>query len=321
MADNLTLNAGTGGATLAADDIAGTHHQRVKIQHGADGSATDVSSASPLPVDGSGVTQPVSHAALTELAAAIDTEVQCDIVGALPAGTNAIGKLAANSGVDIGDVDVTSCALPTGASTSAKQDTIIGHLDGVEGLLTTIDGDTGTIAGAVSGTEMQVDVVGALPAGTNAIGKLAANSGVDIGDVDVLSIAAGSNLIGNVGIGVRTSGGVTPYKSLDLDESEEEVKATAGQVYFIHAMNLSNAKRYLKFYNDTAANVSVGTTVPVLTFVLGTPGDTNGAGFTLAIPNGIAFSAAITIAATTGFADNDTGAPGANEVIVNVGYN
>lgn len=35
----------------------------------------------------------------------------------------------------------------TGLATSAKQDTIIGHLDGVEGLLTTIDGDTGTLAG------------------------------------------------------------------------------------------------------------------------------------------------------------------------------
>lgn len=42
---------------------------------------------------------------------------------ALPAGTNAIGKLTANSGVDIGDVDVTSCALPTGASTLAEQQT------------------------------------------------------------------------------------------------------------------------------------------------------------------------------------------------------
>ncbi len=57
-------------------------------------------------------------------------------------------------------------SLPTGASTSANQTTIIGHLDGVEGLLTTIDADTGnistkidTIAGAVSGTEMQVDVL------------------------------------------------------------------------------------------------------------------------------------------------------------------
>ena len=48
--------------------------------------------------------------------------------------------------------------------------------------------------------QLQVDIVGALPAGTNAIGKLAANSGVDIGDVDVTSIAAGDNNIGNVDI-------------------------------------------------------------------------------------------------------------------------
>ncbi len=41
---------------------------------------------------------------------------------------------------------------------------------------------------------------GALPAGTNAIGKLAANSGVDIGDVDVTSIAAGTNRIGMVAL-------------------------------------------------------------------------------------------------------------------------
>jgi hypothetical protein len=45
---------------------------------------------------------------------------------------------------------------------------------------------------------LQVDVVGALPAGTNAIGKLAANSGVDIGDVDVTSISAGENHLGQV---------------------------------------------------------------------------------------------------------------------------
>jgi hypothetical protein len=40
----------------------------------------------------------------------------------------------------------------------------------------------------------------------------------------------------------------------------------------------------------------------------------------ISIPNGIAFGTAITIAATTGVADNDSGAPGANEVIVNLGY-
>ncbi len=44
------------------------------------------------------------------------------------------------------------------------------------------------------------EITAALPAGTNAIGKLAANSGVDIGDVDVASIAAGDNNIGNVDV-------------------------------------------------------------------------------------------------------------------------
>lgn len=70
------------------------------------------------------------------------------ITNALPAGTN-----------NIGDVDVLSSALPTGASTSANQTTVIGHLDGVETLLGTIDADTSTLAGAVAGTEMQVDVL------------------------------------------------------------------------------------------------------------------------------------------------------------------
>lgn len=74
MADNTVLNTGSGGDTIATDDIGGVKHQRVKIEHGADGSATDVSTASPLPVtlantganstavkvDGSAVTQPVS---------------------------------------------------------------------------------------------------------------------------------------------------------------------------------------------------------------------------------------------------------------------
>lgn len=54
MADNTQLNVGTGGDLIASDDIAGVKHQRVKVEFGADGSATDVSSASPLPVTVSG---------------------------------------------------------------------------------------------------------------------------------------------------------------------------------------------------------------------------------------------------------------------------
>jgi hypothetical protein len=49
MTDNTTLNPGSGGDVIASDDIGGVKHQRVKIEHGADGSATDVSNSAPLP--------------------------------------------------------------------------------------------------------------------------------------------------------------------------------------------------------------------------------------------------------------------------------
>lgn len=50
MADNTILNTGTGGDTIASDDIGGVKHQRVKVEFGGDGVATDVSTANPLPV-------------------------------------------------------------------------------------------------------------------------------------------------------------------------------------------------------------------------------------------------------------------------------
>lgn len=55
------------------------------------------------------------------------------ITNALPAGTNAIGKLAANSGVDIGDVDVTS-VLPGTATTNLGKAEDAGHTTGDVGV-------------------------------------------------------------------------------------------------------------------------------------------------------------------------------------------
>lgn len=69
-------------------------------------------------------------------------------------------------------VDVVSSALPNGAATAANQATLIGHVDGVEALLTTMDADTSALAGVVAGSEVQVDVVGSLPAGSNLIGTV-----------------------------------------------------------------------------------------------------------------------------------------------------
>ena len=50
MSDNTTLNPGTGGDVIATDDIAGVKYQRVKINYGADGAATDVSPTAPMPI-------------------------------------------------------------------------------------------------------------------------------------------------------------------------------------------------------------------------------------------------------------------------------
>jgi hypothetical protein len=46
-------------------------------------------------------------------------------------------------------MDVNLAANGIGIATTAKQDTIIGHLDGVEGILTTMDADTGGILTAI----------------------------------------------------------------------------------------------------------------------------------------------------------------------------
>jgi hypothetical protein len=117
----------------------------------------------------------------------------------------------------------------------------------------------------------------------------------------------------------HTTGGLTIFRSLDLDETEEEVKATAGQVYGVWVTNLATTTRFVKFYNATAANVVVGTTTPVITLAI--PGNTSDDVTGLfSSTMGIAFDTAITVAATTGIADADTGAPAANDVLINVFY-
>ena len=50
MTDNVILNPGTGGDTVAADDIAGIKYQRIKTGFGEEGVYADVSLTDPLPV-------------------------------------------------------------------------------------------------------------------------------------------------------------------------------------------------------------------------------------------------------------------------------
>lgn len=79
MADNVAITAGSG-TTIAADDVAGVMHQRVKLSLGADGSAVDA-------VGGAGAvgssTQRVIHAGLEyETVAASQTDQVLGATGA-----------------------------------------------------------------------------------------------------------------------------------------------------------------------------------------------------------------------------------------------
>ena len=53
MSDNVGYTPGSG-ATVAADNIGGVLHQRVKIGVGADGTAVDVSTDNPMPIQAVG---------------------------------------------------------------------------------------------------------------------------------------------------------------------------------------------------------------------------------------------------------------------------
>lgn len=334
--ETVTINAGTASeAQIAVDTIAGVSIPVSKIVVGADGSVGDVvSSGNPLPVAASA--WPLPTGAATSENQGTGNAVLADILTALgqtlavsanalplPTGAateatlNAIGALLAGGIVVDGSgvtqpISAQALPLPTGAATSENQGTGNASLAAIQAAAEIVDDWDEANRAAVNLIVGQAGI--------------AAGTGVDGATVPRVSLAtnvalpAGTNTLGQVGLAALTSGGASAFKSIDLDETEEEVKGAAGQVYAIHCINLADAVRYLKLYDATAANVVVGTTVPNWTFPIPTAGDTNGAGFTLTLPVPLQCSNGITVAATTGLADNDATAPGANEVVLNLLY-
>jgi len=180
--DALSAQTTTDGDNVAAR---GTDKGELYVKH-----------ADTMVVDGSGVTQPVSGTVTANLSATDNAVL--DTIDAVLDTINA--KLV--TGTVIGDVNL-------GATDNAV-------LDDIAAKLATIDADTSTLAAGVS-TEYQVDVVGALPAGTN--------------------------LIGDVGIQPRTTNGLTTFMASSSDGSSilvataQVIKASAGKLYGYYAYN------------------------------------------------------------------------------------
>lgn len=173
MADNVTLNSGTGGATLSTDEVTRSavvqHVQYVKLMNGTD-AAIDV-----IPGD-----------------ATNGLDVDVTRLPAIPAGTN-----------NIGDVDVLTLPAATNAGATAKTsdyDTGAGT-DTVTMFGLALPASGGAVQGGTSTNPVRTDPTGTTtqPVSGTVTANLAAGTN-NIGDVDILSIAAGDNNIGNVDI-------------------------------------------------------------------------------------------------------------------------
>jgi hypothetical protein len=271
-----------------------------------------------LKVDGSAVTQPVSGTVS---------------INAIPAGTNAIGKLAANSGVDIGDVDVTSL-VPGVTATSLGKAEDAGHTTGDTGVM--MLGVRKDTPGTLSGTDLdytppQITSSGGMRVTVSESGNDAAVTvGADARSNTLWGIAAHNmNHVYNGATWDRargdttgtdshtvpkTSGGLTTYHLVSAATTNATVvKASAGQVYGWFIYNSNAAARKLVFHNaattpTAGASVLFSIVIPPLS------------GANVEFTNGIAFSTGIAITTTTGLADTDATAVAANDLIINLFY-
>lgn len=104
------------------------------------------------------------------------------------------------------------------------------------------------------------------------------------------------------------SGGYRVYRNLDLDENGVAAKASPCRVRGYYIYNAAAAARFIKIYDKATAPTSSDTPL-----------------YTIPIPAGAAANREVDwrlltgfgLRATTAVADNDTGAPATNDVVVN----
>lgn len=220
MADNTTLNIGTGGDVIATDDIGGVKHQRVKVEFGVDGVASDVSAANPLPVV---ITDGV------------------DSIAVSPGG--ALSVLAtAQPGIDIGDVTINNGG---GAAAVNVQDG--GNSLTVDGTVTANAG-TGTFVVGDGGGSLTIDGTVTANAGTGTFVVGDGGSSISVDD-NGSSLTVDGTVTANAGTGtfaVREINGTTSARTTNIATVDGVVLA-------------SNANRIrATFFNDADQDFLLG---------------------------------------------------------------
>jgi hypothetical protein len=157
--------------------------------------------------------------------------------------------------------------------------------------------------------------------GTVAISNSSLEIANDVGNPIPISDAGGSITVdgtfwqatqpvsGTISLAAET--GFLSKRNTALSNTPFTIKTSPGSVMGWNFINVNPVTVYVKFYNAVIANVTVGTTAPLLTIAI-PPGVMTNAAFhfqeSSSIPQEV-FDTAISIACVTGLADNNNTAP------------
>ena len=136
--------------------------------------------------------------------------------------------------------------------------------------------DTGTFSliallkrGLATLTSIATNTAGAATAANQATGNTSLAS---ILTAVTAATPAGANTIGSVSAAASTSGGTSTYAATGgtgnalLTNAAVAVKASAGSLYGVSLVNTGAAAAYVQLFDLAAASVTLGTTVPKLSF-------------------------------------------------------
>ena len=188
-------------------------------------------------------------------------------------GTSTTVKTTDNASVHTPHHIVDTCALPTGASTAANQTTIIGHVDGIEGILTTIDTDTGSIDSKITACNTGAVVLssGTVTTLTTLTGSGIAHDAVDSGNPHKIGARATASVLGGTPVAAAdrtdilagTDGVpfVRPHTSLEDIISEVKTNTDGSSTAMTGAFAATASQRIyltsLIICNSSATNITV----------------------------------------------------------------
>lgn len=197
-------------------------------------------------------------------------------------------------------VSGTVTALPSGTQAVSGTVTVANPVDNV-----TIDGQV-TIANPVTTVAV-----------SNATFPVTDNGGSLTVDGTVTALPSGTQVVSgtvstNAPALTTSSTSLISFRNAAVTNTPAQVKSGGGRVHQYHFGNPNSAVVFVHFYNALAANVTVGTTAPVASYMIAANSALDGFW-----PNSLNFSTGVTVAVTTNAAG---GTAPATPILCTLGY-